>query len=124
MQSLQHLALRFDTQHTGWSLATGLDGDILSLGTEQETLHSAQVTGIWAGEPKVDVIYSTLPFSVPFGSSNSQHTLSLTVVLFPLSSAVISPLQYIDNMVRTMPSLLNLSLSRIFFRSALSIDMF
>ena len=124
MQTLQHLALRFDTQHTGCSLATGLDGDILGLGVEQQTLHSAQVTAVGTGEPKVDVIYSTLPFSVPFGSSNSQHTLGLTVVLFPLSSAVIPLLQYIDNVVRTMPSLLKLSLSRSFFCSALFIDMF
>jgi len=114
VQSLQHLALRFDTQHTGCSLATGLNGDILGLGAEQQTLHSAQITAIGTGEPKVDVIYSTLPFRVPLGSSNSQHALSLTVVLFSLSSAVIPPLQYSDNMVSTASSLLNLSSSRIF----------
>ena len=111
MQSLQHLALRFDTPQTSCSLATGLDGDILGFGAEQQTLHSAQVTAIWTGEPKVNVIYSTLPFSVPLGSSNSQHALSLTVVLFPLSSAVISLLQYSDNMVSTASSLLSKNFS-------------
>jgi len=108
VQSLQHLALRFDTLQTICSLATGLDGDILGLGAEQQTLHSAQITAIGTGEPKVDVIYSTLPFSVPFGTSNSQHALGLTIVLFPLSSAVIPPLQYIDNTVSTASNLLNL----------------
>jgi len=101
--------LRFDTQHTSCSLAASLDGDILGLSAEQQTLHSAQVTAIWTGEPKVDVIYSTLPFSVPLRSGNGQHALGLTVVLFPLSSAVIPPLQYVDNMVSTASSLLNLS---------------
>lgn len=108
------MELHFDTLHTGCSLATGLDGDILGLGAEQQTLHSAQVTAIGTGEPKVDVIYSTLPFSVPLGSSNSQHALGLTVVLFPLSSAATPPLQYVNNMVTTSSSLLNLSLSEIF----------
>ena len=108
VQSLRHLAWRFDTQQNGCSLATGLDGDILGLGAEQKTLHSAQVTAIWTGKPKVDIIYSTLPFSVPLGSSNSQHAFGLTVVLFLLSSAVISPLQYIDIMVSTPSNLLNL----------------
>ena len=114
VQSLQHLALRFDTQHTGCSLATGLDGDILGLGAEQQTLHSAQVTAIWTGKPKVDIIYSTLPLSIPLGSSNSQHALSLTVVLFPLSSAVIPPLQHIDNTVTSAFNLLNLRSTTMF----------
>ena len=87
-----HHGCNYTQKCTGLALA--FDWNVLGLGTEQQALHSAQVTAIWARKPKVDIIQGAFPLSIPLGSSNSQHALSLTIVLLSLSPAVISPLQH------------------------------
>ena len=80
--------LNFASQSTA-----AFDRHILGFGTEQQTLHPAQITAVWSCEPKINIIKGPLPLSVAFGPSHSQHALSFTVVLFSLSSPAIALLQ-------------------------------